>query len=349
MSGKRLGCGSHEVYITGPGGVSILATVNWSNLTYSRRLDEISDGRIGLGVGQEATCLAVLSNLRPFFHEIAIYRDGAQVWAGPITEISFTYNDIQIQARDVFQWLERRTLTQDHGFVDTDLSIIAAAYIEDAMDPDPSPNLQVSQALSGITGDRSVLATNYRRAADEIRELTRTGLDMTVINREIRFFGQEVTVVPIATLTSEVFEIDSVRLAGLQMANDITVIGSGTSGVSLGPVGVAGGADLPLVSQVYSEPSILDSASATHAAESRYALLKTAPMYINGKLLDTAPVNFADLIPGARTSVDQQVGVLHATGTLRLQSVDVNTEQRDDGLIEAVRLQLQPLGSLGEG
>lgn len=348
MAGKRLGCGVHQVFLTSVGGSGRSDQLEWTNLNYGRKLDEKSEGRVVAGVGQSAACLTTLQSLEPFSNEIVIHRDSAAVWSGPVETPVFTYDDVSIPARDVMQWLDRRWLAQTHGYVDVDLSLIAAYYIDDALSQDSSPNIEVSSSLSGILGTRSVVPTQFRRAADEIRELARTGLDWTVINRRIMLFGVEMTGRSFPILTSDIFEIENASPNGLQKANDIAVIGSGTSGVSLGPVGRAGGADIPLIQQSYSEPTILDQNSATVAAESRYAFTRTAPLYITGRLLESAPVDFDDLIPGIRVPVQQQVGVRYINDTFRLSAVDVSAEHRDDGYTEAVRLTLTPLGAVEE-
>jgi len=344
-----LGCGHPRAFIQSVGGTNPITELAVSNVSWGRRLDELSDGRVVLGETQDAACLPVLASLTPFSHELAIWRDSEEVWVGPVSEPIYTLGGLTIPARDLFQWFERRLLPFDRVFTDVDLSVIAAAYIDDALSRDNTPAIATDVNLCGITGTRSVASTAFRRAADEIRELARTGLDFTVVRRRVIFGGIEIAVPNLPTLTADIFEVGEVRLAGLEMGNEITVFGSPPEGVTTPIYGQAGGVDVPLVQQTYSEPSILDLASATSAAETRYALLRSAPLYVTGRLLESAPVSMADLIPGAHAKFVQQVGFRSFDETMRLVAVDVDATASDDGETETVRLTMQPLGAVEGG
>lgn len=345
-TGVRLGCGDYRVFIQTVGGTEILAELVWQNLTFSRRLDEMSDATVDLAAEQDAECLAHLRNINPFYHELSIYRDGTEIWVGPITEPSYTYEGARIAARDLFQWFERRLLPVDRTFSGTDLTVIAQTYADDALDQDPSPNITIVASLSGIPGYRSVLAALKRRAADEIRELARTGLDFTAIGRTIHFGGEEIGTPELPQLTEDVLEIAEARLAGLSMANDIYVLGSSGGGVGSPTVGHDGGFATPLIQQTYSEPSIQDVSSADRAATTRLDLLRDPPFYITGRLLEDAPIAFSHLIPGARVHVGQQVGFRRISVDMRLLTVDVSVEARDDGVTDDIRISLEPRGTV---
>lgn len=343
--GARLGCGSHQVYLTNLGGTQRLAPLGFSSLSYGRRLDEMTAARIDLTVAQDASCLPYLSILEPFTHEISIYRDDVEVWAGPITEPIFRYDSATLDARDIFQYFERRILPFTRTFVAQDLALIATRYIEDALSIDTSPNISISTAPCGVIGTRAVADFEYRRAADEIRELARTGLDFTALARTIRFGGATIATNPLPTLTESIFEVAEVRLAGLQMANDVFVFGSSTVGVTTPTVGRAGGFDLPVIQQTYQEPSILDVLSADDAARTRLDFLRTAPVYISGRLDEDAPVAFSSLVPGAVAPVRQQVGFRSVNTTGRLMEVAVSVTKSESGEEENVRLTIEPIGT----
>lgn len=343
-----LGCGSYKLFLRDAGGGNELAQLDFSGLSYSRLLDEMSDARVLNATPHDERCIPYLNDIRPFYHELSIWRETSEVWVGPITEVAYTYSGLTIAARDLFQWFERRLLPFDRAFVQTDLSTIAAQYVQDALSTDPSPNISTDVGPCGVMGDRVVFTLNFRRAADEIRELSRTGLDFTVIGRQIRFGGAEVPALSLPVLTSDIFETTEARLAGLQMANRVVVIGRSEGGVATPTVGIAGGEKRPLVEQTYSEATILDVTSATAAALSRIQLLSDPPVSITGKMLEVAPIDFSRLIPGAQSVFKQQVGYRFFDIPIRLHSVNVDVGIAESGHTEDIVCKLQPVGTEGE-
>lgn len=343
---KRLGCGIPSVYITRVGGGQRLTEVKASRVAWRRALDEISDSRVDIATGQDAKCAAVLNELEPFLYETSIYRDDSEAWVGPLTEPAYTINDMSIQSRDLFQWFERRVLPFDRTFVDVDLATIAAQLLVDALDIDPSPNISFTVNNCGVIGSRTVLGITYRRAADEVRELARSGLDFTAVGRRILFGGKEVISPRLPTLTAEMFEIQNFRLVGMSKANHVIVLGATPPGVTTPLVGIAGGDDPPIVTTTVQEPSILDIPSATAAAETRWDLLHLAPQYVTGRFLEDAPVSIDDLIPGCIAEIRQQVGYRYIEGDFRLVGVLVSADVGSDGVKESVDAVFQPVGSM---
>lgn len=344
MADKRLGCGEPTVYINTVGGDERLAALNISSVTYGRRLDEISECRVELAAGQDAKCAELLAKMDGWYFEASVFRDAEEAWVGPITELAYTQNTITLTARDMYQWFERRILPIDRAFVNTDLSIIAVTYLSDALNIDTTPNIIFTAFPCGINGTRSILGITKRRAADEIRELARGGLDFTTIRREVRFGGKEVFLPRLPTLTEDIFEITNFRKAGLQMANHIFVFGNTPQGVTTPLVGEAGGMSLPIVQTTFSEPSVLDVPSANAAAKTRWDLLNFSPEYVTGRLLEDAPVELEDLIPGAIVPVRQQVGYRYINNNFRLVAVEVSASV-GQGLTERVGLVLQSEGT----
>lgn len=343
--GKRLGCGDYRVFIQTVGGGKVEAELLHTGLRFSRRLDGMSEARVELGAEQDAECIPLLGSLDPYTHEIALWRDEEEVWVGVLTEPDYTYESLSLPALDLFFWFKRRVLPTTRGFVGEDLATIAKIYANDALDQDTTPNVTVIATPTGVLGDRAVVSTLYRYAADEIQELARTGLDYTVIGREVRFGGREISTPSLVTLTEDVFEVRSARLAGLALANDIIVLGTSSGSVSSPVVGRATTTSQPLVQQVYSERSILDVSSATVAAETRLDLLEDPPFFITGRLLETAPINFDDLVPGAKVTLSQQVGFRRIDADMRLLGVDVSATAADNGVTESVELTLEPVGT----
>jgi len=344
-TGKRLGCGDYRVFLQAVGGTPVLAELGHSSVAFSRRLDEFSESRIELSSEQDVECLAHLGDVSPWNHELSIWRDEDEAWVGPITEPLFSYEGMTLTARDLFAWFERRIFIEDQLYVSTDLASIAQGYADAALSQDPTPNIMVSTSPTGILGTRSIFATLHRRVADELRELSRTGLDFTAIARELRFGGSEIGTPSIGTLTADIFEVTDARLAGLSMANHVFVLGSSGGGVNSPTVGEAGGITVPLLQQVYTESSILDVSSANVAALTRLDLLGEPPLFVSGTLLEDAPIPFTELVPGALLQFQQQVGFRFFDVPMRLLSVDVSASASDSGVSEAVTLTLEPIGT----
>lgn len=343
--GKVLGCGIPTVYILPVGGGDPLAEVKASSLSWKRTLDEISDCRVQAAADQDSQCLTLLSTLEPFSYEISCYRDATEAWVGPLIEPAYTATELTIQARDLFQWFERRVLPFDRTFTATDLSIIAATYLDDALSLDPTPNISFSVVPCGVVGDRTVLGITYRRAADEVRELARGGLDFTTVGRRILFGGAEISSPRLPILTKEFFEITNLRLVGTQKANHVYVFGATPDGVTTPLVGEAGGDDVPLIQMTVQEPSIRDVPSATAAARTRWDFWRHAPIFITGRFLEDCPLDINDLIPGSIATIRQQVGFRYVDQDCRLVSVECAYDAGDSGLKETVRGVFEPVGT----
>lgn len=343
-----LGCGDWEAFVQTRGGDMRLATLEYSDLAGGRILDEMSSGSVTVGVDgmTDQECCRVLGTLNPWEHELSMWRDGAEVWVGPIIEPEWAEQSVSIPARDLFQWFERRLLPYDRAFENSDLAEIFAQYALDALEADTSPNISLAPGPCGVTGQRFVAATAFRRAADEMRELARSGLDFTAIGRTIRTGGAAIPTPALPTLTSEWVDRPRLRRAGLSAASEVTVIGASTTVPDVPISGVSGGASDPLglVQLSFQEPSILDTASALSAADTRLEMLRNAPEYLTCVLLPDAPMDFADLVPGALVPVRLDVGCRRVEETLRLLSVSWRVAE-SEGIVEEVSINLIPVGT----
>lgn len=345
---KVLGCGETVCYLSRVGGQLIQPALAVDSGSYGRKLDDMSSARVTVNVGEsDPICNRILSTLEPFEYELVIYRDHEVAWVGPILEPLYKRNQVELPARDLFMWWERRTCPNDLFLVSMDLSDIASTIMTESLAPDPSPNIAFTVSPTGITGSRTILAVHSRRAADELRELSRTGLDFTTIARTIHFGGRVIATKPLGILTGDYFDIeDGVKLQGLNKATKVTVLGATPSGLTTPVRGQAGGVGLGgLVERVFQEPGILDPESAQAAADTRLQMLKTAPIDMTGRLTAEAPFAFSDLIPGALTDVRLNLGGRDFIGDMRVHDVDVDFRSGAQGVEETVKLKLIPVGS----
>jgi hypothetical protein len=120
----ELGCGHHRVFIydqpkydTGlgryvaalRGEIKPLARVQWG-----RKRDDIGNCLITTN-GFDQDCCELLGELRSWAHEVVIFRDDVRVFEGPITRITYTSTDVEIEAKDVMAYLYRRVMRQGYN------------------------------------------------------------------------------------------------------------------------------------------------------------------------------------------------------------------------------------------
>lgn len=341
-----LGIGDYRVLIVRRGGTPTIGELPYTSLSFGRALDDISGASCEVAA---ADCDTLTEDLTCWKHELAVWRDDVLVWVGPIVDLSFDATTVTIAARDLFEWFERRFLPVDRNFVAIDLTTIFTTYVTDALSADTSPAITVSSAAAGVTGSRNVVAVDRRRAADELRELARSGVDFTMIGRTLRV-GPEIPNAGDLRIWDDHADQTALHIAGLDAASSVTVKGA-TGGTAAdqayGPSAVAvvaafGGVDpdIGLIEVLYDEQQIRDTASALAAAASRLLFLTPAPQYIDLVLRPEWTYGFGDLVPGAVVETALTFPGREVVGTMRLASVAVQV-----GGGETVGVQLEPLGT----
>lgn len=123
-SAGRLGCGTPLVFITSRCSGSMLCQIDLSDITkivWTRRLDEVSEAEVEIGITGDAsqTCCQCLSDAEPWCHELHIWRDGQEVWVGPIQAIRYERERVTIKATDVLGWLDVRIPNENVDFKTT--------------------------------------------------------------------------------------------------------------------------------------------------------------------------------------------------------------------------------------
>lgn len=348
MSGP-LGCGEHRVLLQERGGGDILTELPWDTLRYGRKLDEISEANVSVGLAgvRDDDCCWALGNLQAWEHELAIWRDNTEVWVGVVGEPEYTREQVVIPARDLFTWFEVRVLPVDRTFTATDLGDIFQIYADDALAADNSMGIVVATTPVGVIGDRQVAAVSYRRAADELRELARSGIDWTMIGRTMLVGGEQVPTTASLSLVEDDILDPKARIRGFLTTTEAIVVG-GQGHVSETPVvGIAGGVDpvYGLVQRVTSEPAILDDNSAFYAADAQLAFAASPPTFVEGRLDPNAGFGFEDLIPGTRADLRLDIGCRRILDAFRLQSVDVAARQTERAQEEEIAVVFVPLGT----
>lgn len=352
-----LGCGTYRVAIhTRASLLRAVVEVPWTQIEWGRVLDDTSSATVQAGAG---CCGEILeSQVRPWSHTLAIYRkvQGSvgygRVWSGPVMAIR-DRDALTLEARDLSAWCDHRLVHDDHDHVAEDLADIYQSLWDDAMAPDPVPDYTLSLTASGTTGDRQVLTDSHTLAGDPLRELGRTGLDWTVLDRVQIVGPSEIDTPAVATLIDSHFVGDpEVVVDGSTQANLWYVSGSGGGAEGdevSGFASVSPGAD-GLLESVASESSILDDLSADENAQTRLDRSSMPQRYVtDADLHSDAPVPMERLIPGARVRLALTGRCLPVRTTERLSSVKVTASRDGNAVTEKVSISLQPLGTTEDG
>lgn len=355
----RLGCGIYRVQVHLRGVTDrAVAELEWTSLEWGRMLDDTSSAQVVVD-GASGECCAAVAGIGTWSHELHVYRlaasddgvavgsDYRRVWSGPIIGRRATSAGVILQARDLSAWLDRRLIHGDHYFVGEDPATVFETYWNDAMGPDPVGRFTLDITPTGTVPDveREVTEAQHRIAGEELRELGRTGIDWTVIDRVMLAGGEEVPTDPVASLLDSHFaEPPEVTDDGLQRANRWIVTGAGGGEAGDEVVGVASVAysGVGLLEQVASEPAILDNASAQQAAQTRVERTADTQAFVDGgRLSPDAPWSIEAMVPGARVRLSLTASCIPVRRVQRLTSMTCRVGT--DG--EAIEVSLQPLGS----
>lgn len=345
-----LGCGSYEAFVIPRGGAGgqLVGTVEWSTLTWERVLDDTSQATTALDLANPACC-DLMAIARPWQHELAVYRDGAPIWTGPLYVTTEPVEKNQLTARDLTVWWDRRRIHVDHVFREVDIATIFQAIADDAMAPDPSPGLFVSATPCGILSTQTYLAAQHLLAGPTIRDLSNIGIDWTAVNREVLVGGTTVPADPIGTLVDEHFQTPpQPTIDGSTQRNSIIVRGSG--GGAAGDTVFGGPAEAAaailrdgLLEDVVTVSTIQDNATAAAAAATRVELQNDVVLVDGCVLAANAPVTVDQLIAGAVVTLKLSDTCIPVDGDYRIQKVS-GTISSTDG-IEQITLSLQPVGT----
>ena len=344
---ETLGCGSYDAYVLTRGGAELVATFEWTELTWQRVLDDTSAASANAGSFPDCDT----DVFWPWRYELAIYRNGSLIWVGPIIEPKSPPDQYALQARDLTAWWDHRLIHEDHLYPNpTDLAIIFQDISDDAMDPDPSPGLSVSPSPCGVTAMMELLAVQHFIAADKIRDLTTTGIDWTVIARDVLAGGAVVPTGSIGTFLDEHFVVPPTpRIDGTSQANSWLVRGSGGGaagdtiyGSSTDPTAAALDGLLESVATV---STLQDNDSALAAAQSRTAITTNVTLVENCILAAEAPFTIDQLVPGALCDLALTQTKIPVFGHYRLAQVDGAAQSGDGSASETITLTFQPAGT----
>lgn len=369
---RTLGCSQHVAYIQGKcNGARLCELQDISDLQYDRRLDDISEASVVIPISGDSDnpCCACLADVEPWCHTLTIVREGdGVVWTGPVVKVTYGYNSVKVEAKDILAWLQKRVnelpVVIPYPNTTVCLTTIAKRIIETAMAEDDSPCvldciLDLGDGLP-LGADRSretFPAFGGPTAYDDLSAMGSGGVDYTVINQCILLTGEALPARAIGTLTDEMIlgEIDVVKDGNL-LANRIYVRYSGDDDCAGNctphslPCPCPAVADAErhcygLVEAVVSENvDVLGLTGAQVLAQTYLNSSKLVPKVVEfqstTKLSPDCPWTINDLIPGQRLDLALTKLCIPVFQPFKIQLVQVSDGA--DGESISVGLQAQP-------
>lgn len=351
----QLGCGDYQARVVTRGALAVVwEEITFTSLQYERVLDDTSSASLVLdGVINGCAEKTMLAKIFAWRHELAIYRAGQLVWIGPVTGKAGNGARATLRARDRSTWWYRRFIHVTRSFV-ADLTTIFLAYTSDAMAPDPVAGFTVTASPTGITGDRTVQASDFKIAGGEIAELSKIGIDWTVLGPACVAGGRSIPAGRLPVIADEHLrstpDVDSEGLAqvnrqviiGQQPQDDVTgqfVVGDRVNGIASDATRQALDGLLEGVTQ---DDKAADTQSCVAGAQSDIDLYGDEPTVIsNLDLGPNAPMTMDQLIPGAIVDVELVDQSITVSDLYRIAKVTVTVDTNG----ERVKLDVQPVGT----
>lgn len=327
----RLGCGEPTAFITARCGAGVACVLeNITSLQWDRRLDDISAATVTIDLSgdSKSTCCLCLADVEPWCHELHIWRDGEEVWVGPVVEIVYSYTKVVVRAQDSLGWLTVRVPPIDINFTaaDVDLTdigefIIQTAFAEDTVTCELD-NLHLTP--SGFVGKRFWDAFSGS-AFDALSDLSDTGLDFTTMGRTIVLAGDTTPFTPLILLNDEhiIGEVEISKNGDIQenrayvhFDGDLGTPASGESDFyCYGPI-----------ERLHDGDGLQDGVSAGQAADIYVASAGVAPRIMEvppgSRLSPDTPWTIDQMVCGARVDVAILKTCFTLTQSFRLTQVE---------------------------
>lgn len=347
---RPFGFGQWSAYVADRGGEPLTLEMAWTNLSTTRPVNSTGSARLNLPASSNdsrAPRCEVVAKAEPWRDEIVLYRDDDLAFAGPLREVGGS-DSPNCFAEDLFAWLSRRIISSDLHF-NADVADVFHGIFDAAMEPDTSPNIEITTRPTGVQAMRDYIGTDLHPADGLLTELAKTALDFTMIGRRLLAGGKEVFLddTPLLLHDDGCISADPVK-DGTSFANDYWVLGDTLEG---GGEPINGRATLGqsvygLVQKVVTELNIRDTDSANANALSRARAFQPIPQRLKVVLSPNAPFSYEELIAGRRMDVrlDSVTGCMPIEDMMRIVQVGTEVSAGEDGVQETVTVDLVPLG-----
>lgn len=206
MAGGPLGVAQeYHAVIHFQGGTRVYTPVEGLiGVSWERKLDDYSEANAVVAkAGVSRACGGRLGEVTPWAHELSIYRDGALVWQGPVTNKTETRDALQFSARDVIAWLDRRVIDltfsgsedqpddAEHNAFTGESGIMLAQIINKTFpvgdaynNPGITPYARVDRT-PGIYAKSKRIWRGSQTVGSLVRELIKGGIDMFTLGRKL--------------------------------------------------------------------------------------------------------------------------------------------------------------------
>lgn len=313
----------------------LVQIANPVSVSWERRLDEPSEATVFVPrTSLDPDCCRKLGLVRPFQFEMSVWRDDDLVWQGPVYDVTFSKDGVNIVARDMLQWLEFRWnhATWNWTGAPEDLGYASWYLIRDAVllpDADPLLFSYVTYETIGVTTELSPTSQGEIDTLPQLREWASSGMDITTLGRAIiikrerdadEYVNDPVRLADRDFLNGNV----QIRLPGADMATRVGVEGNGTA--ALFPFPSAGNANYGLVERKFKSESITVFADALSQAKARIGVMfpDRAEFVVvpdDSRLMPDAPVTLDRLLCGERIDIYVQNFCRDLTRSMKLVRV----------------------------
>jgi hypothetical protein len=271
-------------------------------------------------VPRSRACARDLNVATSWAHELCVWRDGQQVWEGPLVDKEDTGSSVILTAKDLTAWLPVRIVHEgyDTTLDPVELTALARRVLVDAYAPDdPEAVRHIQTVPAGLLVARAV-ASETVMADAELAALVKLGLDWTVVGRRIWLFSAGKPLGQIAPLTGNHFTGNlPVVEAGGAVVTRMVVQGGGVRGEAGGVHPVLG-----LLERLETQSLVSTVRDAESAARSG---LYTPTMMLAGTadlaLTPRAPVAVGQLIPGVQAQVSGKGSAVEVAADATLTKV----------------------------
>lgn len=362
----RLGCGVPTVFITSRCSGSMVCQFDLkdiTNLTWNRKLDEMSTAEVTIGLTGDAsqTCCQCLAVVEPWCHELHIWRDGDEVWVGPIQAVKYERELVTVFASDSLAWLNVRILADDLDFQtlptigatgpEADLTDIAKHILTKAFEEDVliGNNCEMQQLYTVQTGEpiQFYQEAFSDTAGDIFHNLAdQTELNYTVLGRTIILIGDTLSLTSLGLLNDDhiMGDIEVVKDGAIQ-GNRYWIHWEGDEGYPA----VSETTDrycYSLIERIADGDGLGMVEDAEVAAASYVSASSIAPRVISipegSRLSPDTPWTINQMVPGARVDVSITRLCLNLTQSFLLTGMEVAYSEGDG---EMIGISLSPMNS----
>ena len=373
---------SYNVLITGPDYRTVVASVGWSSIEWSRVLDEVSTATVTIPDALGGVhCCADAGGLLPWRFGLLLERNDAEVWSGPVVGLARQGEALQVNASDVMARFGKRLVTRvDRTYTNVDAGAVFASLVNAAQFESDLWRFAAPQGITGTALTRTVQALDFETSLDVLNDLANSSIDYFVMNGTLFVHdlfdgwiyssnGDTNTLLPGPyTASKELFyglftescwsQRPDWSINGLEQGNAIWVIGPDSSTEGARRFWVAqdfqsqafdGLLDMVDDNPLYhpAEDEIIPDPVFQSGAQSTLALRKIAPAVIEGGALAVgAPVDVPNLRPGALWLCDIYDACFgQLLQVARLKRVQVRVTAASSGITESIAPTLTPPGS----